>query len=147
MFLAPYRVLHFIVVGLLVIRFVPKDWKGLDWPVFDPLIKCGRQSLRVFCVGLFLSFLGYFLLTISSGTLLIQILISVAGLAVLCGFAYYGEWSKKADQLGKQPPRSTSITPSAEGVLLLSEGHHSTGACNSPSEAPTISIASPRKTL
>jgi hypothetical protein len=47
---------------------VPKDWKGLDWLAFNPLIKCGRQSLRVFCVGLFPSFLGYFLMTISSGT-------------------------------------------------------------------------------
>jgi OpgC protein len=55
-------------IRLLVIRFVPRDWKGLDWLVFDPLIKCGRQSLRFFCVGLFLSFLGYFLLTISSST-------------------------------------------------------------------------------
>jgi hypothetical protein len=23
---------------------VPKDWKGLDWLAFDPLIKCRRQS-------------------------------------------------------------------------------------------------------
>ena len=111
--LAPYRALHFVVVGLLVIRLVPKDWKGFDWPVFDPLITCGRQSLRVFCVGLFLSFLGYFLLVVSSGTLLIQILISVTGLSLLCGFAYYGEWSKGVDELVKQPPRKTSITPGA----------------------------------
>jgi hypothetical protein len=77
--LAPYRALHFVVVGLLVIRFVPRDWKGLAWPVFDPFMKCGRQSVRVFCVGLFLSFLGYFLLTISSGTLPIQMFISATG--------------------------------------------------------------------
>jgi len=101
--LAPYRVLHFIVIALLVTRFLPKDWKGLKWPVFDPLIKCGQQSLRVFCVGIFLSFLGYFLLTVSSGSFLVQLAISVAGIGILCGVAYYGDWSKKTDKLVKQP--------------------------------------------
>jgi hypothetical protein len=101
--LAPYRVLHFIVLVLLVTRFLPKDWKGLEWPVFDPLIACGQQSLRVFCVGVFLSFFGYFLLTISSDTLVIQLIISVAGIAILCGFAYYGNWSKKVDKMIKRP--------------------------------------------
>jgi hypothetical protein len=102
--LAPYRVLHFIVLALIVTRFLPKDWKGLERPVFDPLIKCGQQSLRVFCVGVFLSFLGYFLLSVSSGSFLIQLAISVAGIGILCGVAYYGDWSKKADKLVKQPP-------------------------------------------
>ncbi len=46
--LAPYRVLHFVVIALLVARFLPKDWKGLQWPCFDPLIKCGQQSCRYF---------------------------------------------------------------------------------------------------
>ena len=29
--LAPYRFLHFVVITILVMRFVPKDWKGLEW--------------------------------------------------------------------------------------------------------------------
>ncbi|WMT79280.1 OpgC domain-containing protein [Bradyrhizobium sp. Ash2021] len=103
--LAPYRALHFVVIVLLVTRFLPKDWKGLEWPIFDPLITCGQQSLRVFCVGVFLSFLGYFLLTISSGTFLVQVLISAAGIAILCGFAYYGNWSKNVDKIVKRPPK------------------------------------------
>ena len=34
--LAPYRFLHFVVIVILVIRFLPKDWPGLEWKVFDP---------------------------------------------------------------------------------------------------------------
>jgi len=112
--LGPSRVLHFVVIVLLVTRFLPKDWKGLEWPVFDPLITCGQQSLRVFCVGVFLSFLGYFLLTISSGTLLVQILISVVGIAILCGFAYYGNWSKNVDKIVKRPPKSDPVGTPAD---------------------------------
>jgi len=33
------------VIVILVIRFVPKDWKGLEWKVFDPVVVCGQQSL------------------------------------------------------------------------------------------------------
>ncbi len=35
--LAPYRFLHFVVIVILVIRFVPKDWPGLEWKIFDPV--------------------------------------------------------------------------------------------------------------
>ena len=47
-FLAPYRFLHFVVVAIMIVRFVPKDWSGLEWRVFDPLVVCGQQSLAVF---------------------------------------------------------------------------------------------------
>jgi hypothetical protein len=108
--LAPYRALHFVVLALLVARFLPKDWRGLKWAAFDPLIKCGQQSLRVFCVGVFLSFLCYFLLTISSGTILKQVLVSAAGIATLCAVAYYGDWSRRADKTVKRPSQlSTAI--------------------------------------
>jgi hypothetical protein len=95
--LAPYRVLHFIVVALIVTRFVPKDWPGLQWRVFRPVIKCGQQSVAVFCVGVFLSFTGHFALTISSGSLLAQISVSVTGIAMMTLVAYYISWSRQQD--------------------------------------------------
>ncbi|PZA10128.1 OpgC domain-containing protein [Rhodopseudomonas palustris] len=96
--LAPYRFLHFAVIVVLVVRFVPKDWKGLEWPVFEPLIKCGQQSLAVFCVGVFLSFVAHFELTMSSGSLLAQILVSATGIALMTLVAYYISWSKQQDK-------------------------------------------------
>src|SRR3954464_7468151 len=81
--LAPYRFLHFVVIVILVIRFVPKDWPGLEWKVFDPLVVCGQQSLAVFCVGVFLSFVGHFELMMSSGSLFAQIFVSIAGIAIM----------------------------------------------------------------
>ncbi len=49
--LAPYRFLHFAVIVVLIIRFIPKDWPALEWKMCDPVIVCGQQSLAVFCVG------------------------------------------------------------------------------------------------
>ena len=97
-FLAPYRFLHFVVIVIMVIRFVPKDWPGLEWRVFDPLVVCGQQSLAVFCVGVFLSFVGHFVLMISSGSLFAQLFISVAGISIMTLVAYYISWSKRQDK-------------------------------------------------
>ncbi|TWB04518.1 OpgC domain-containing protein [Bradyrhizobium stylosanthis] len=102
--LAPYRFLHFVVIVVLVIRFVPKDWPGLEWKVFDPLIVCGQQSLAVFCVGVFLSFVGHFELSMSSGSLFAQLFVSIAGIAIMTTVAYYISWSKKQDKPLKPPP-------------------------------------------
>src|SRR5258708_7206672 len=96
--LAPHRVLHFIVVAFLVTRVVPKDWCGLDWQIFKPVIKCGQQSLTVFCVGVFLSFAGHFILIISSDSLLTQVLVSAAGIAIMTLVAYTISWSKEQDE-------------------------------------------------
>ncbi|MGV7214621.1 OpgC domain-containing protein [Bradyrhizobium sp. UFLA05-112] len=117
--LAPYRAVHFVVIALLVIRFMPMDWKGLKSPICDPLIKCGQQSLRVFCVGIFLSFLGFFVLTTSSGTLLAQILISVVGIGILCALAYYGDWSKKVDKIIKRPRKEAPIAAKSGARMVV----------------------------
>ena len=101
--LAPYRFVHFAVIVILVIRFVPKDWSGLEWRVFDPVIVCGQQSLAVFCVGVFLSFVGHFELMLSSGSLFAQIFVSVTGIAIMTIVAYYISWSKRQDK----PPKPT----------------------------------------
>jgi hypothetical protein len=95
--LAPYRVLHFIVMAFFVVRFIPKDWRGLAWPIFRPAIKCGQQSLAVFCVGVFLSFVGHLTLMTSSDSLMAQIFVSVAGIATMTLVAYYISWSKRQD--------------------------------------------------
>jgi hypothetical protein len=101
--LAPCRFLHFVALAFVVVRFLPKDWPGLKWNVLDPLIKCGQQSLAVFCIGTFLSFMGHFALTVSSGSLLVQIFISAAGIAIMTAVAYYISWSKRQDKLPKVP--------------------------------------------
>lgn len=96
--LAPYRFLHFVVIVIMVIRFIPKDWPALECKVLDPLIVCGQQSLAVFCVGVFLSFVGHFELMMSSGSLFAQIFVSVTGIAIMTVVAYYISWSKKQDK-------------------------------------------------
>ena len=107
--LAPYRVIHFVIIAFFVTRFVPRDWKGLEWSGFRPAILCGQHSLEVFCVGIFLAFVAHFML-ILNGSLLVQFLVSFGGIGLLIALAYFKEWSSKLD---KKPPRvaEDGITP------------------------------------
>jgi hypothetical protein len=95
--LAPYRLLHFIVVVLFATRLVPRGWHVLHSPVFKPLILCGEQALPVFCAGVLLSLAGHFVLVTGSGSLPEQILVSLAGLAIMTLVAGYVSWSKRQD--------------------------------------------------
>jgi hypothetical protein len=100
------------VISMLVVRFIPKDWPALEWKGFDPAIVCGQQSLAVFCVGVFLSFVAHFTLMLSSGSVLAQILVSLAGIMIMTTVAYYISWSKRQDKPASKAPKPAA-TPAA----------------------------------
>jgi hypothetical protein len=107
--LAPYRVLHFVVLALFATRLVSRKWQGLNWPIFKPLILCGEQPLPAFCVGVFLSFAGHFVLVTGSGSPVAQILVSLTGITIMTLVASYVSWSKRQD---RQLPASIGRSPS-----------------------------------
>jgi len=92
--LAPYRILHFLAIALIVVRFLPEHWTGLRSPLLRPMIVCGKRSLEVFCVGVFLSFVAHFLIELISDAIAFQILVSFAGIGVMTAIAYYRTWTK-----------------------------------------------------
>lgn len=96
--LAPYRVVHLASLVFIVVSLIPADWPGLKWTIFKPLIRCGQQSLPVFCVGLFLSFIAYFILELGSRGILAQLGVGAAGLGIMTVIAYYRTWSKAVDE-------------------------------------------------
>jgi hypothetical protein len=112
-YLAPYRVLHFVIIAFFVTRFVPKEWPGLEWKVFEPVVKCGQQSLAVFCVGVFLSFVAHFTLIMSSGSFLAQVVVSAAGIAIMTIVAYYISWSKQQDKPRPKPAATANAASQA----------------------------------
>ena len=73
--LAPYRFLHLTIVIILGARFIPIDAPGLHATIWKPLVKCGQQSLEVFAVGIYLSFIGYFVLEMTSNGIVAQLLV------------------------------------------------------------------------
>ncbi len=95
--LAPYRVLHLAILVVVVARFIPMDTPGLGTAILRPLVKCGQQSLAVFCVGIYLSFISHFILETTSDGFFAQLLVGVAGLSIMTAVAYYRSWSKRIE--------------------------------------------------
>jgi hypothetical protein len=96
--LAPYRVIHFIILAFFITRFLPRDWTGLHWAIFKPMIVCGQQSLEAFCFGVFLAVAAHVVLVEISNEISMQILVSATGIALMTALAYYRSWSKKVDK-------------------------------------------------
>ncbi|WP_249149360.1 OpgC domain-containing protein [Bradyrhizobium liaoningense] len=96
--LAPYRVVHLASLALIVVSLIPIDWPGLKSRFLQPLIRCGQQSLSVFCVGLFLSFVAHFVIESGSEGFWAQMLVGAAGLWIMTIVAYYRTWSKDVDR-------------------------------------------------
>ncbi|MEA2883176.1 MAG: hypothetical protein QOH32_2432, partial [Bradyrhizobium sp.] len=87
-----------------------KDWPGLEWRIWEPVIKCGQQSLAVFCVGVFLSFVGHFVLSLSYGSVWAQIGVSIGGIAIMTAVAYYISWSKQQDKPLPKPAAASAAS-------------------------------------
>lgn len=92
--LAPYRILHFLALALVVASLVPRNATVLYLPVLRPAMICGERSLEVFCVGIFLSFVGYFLIELVSDSIAFQALVSLCGIGLMTAVAYYRTWTK-----------------------------------------------------
>jgi OpgC protein. len=56
--LDPVRLLHFLALAVLVSRFIPRDWHGMIKPWMVAMIRCGENSLPIYCFSVLLSFLA-----------------------------------------------------------------------------------------
>jgi hypothetical protein len=102
--LSPLRLAHFLALTILVVRFVPKDAAYLRSVWAKPLILCGRHSLEVFCLGVFLSLTANFLLAEVSGSVTMQVLVSAAGIFLMFALAALMSWYKSLDRRAPAEP-------------------------------------------
>jgi hypothetical protein len=85
--LPPLRLLHFLAIAIVAAWFVPRNWRGLATPVMRGAIRCGQNSLPIYCLGVLLTFASHLaLLEISTG-LAMQIGVSLAGIAAMIAIA------------------------------------------------------------
>jgi hypothetical protein len=94
------RIAHFLALAVVAVRLVPRDWPALRAPWLRPVILCGQHSLEIFCLGIFLSFAGHFLVTEISGRMWMQVVVSLAGIAIMSAaaalMAWYGEMERRS---------------------------------------------------
>ena len=98
--LAPVRLLHFLALAVVVSRLTPPEWHGLMKPSITAMIRCGENSLAIYCFGVLLSFIGHVVLIKFSGTIAMQAAVSIAGVVLMVIAATLMTWEAKVDRRG-----------------------------------------------
>jgi hypothetical protein len=89
------RLVHFMALAAITIRFVPARWPYLESRFLRPLILCGQHSLEIFSLSVFLAFTGYFVLTETSAGLFLHVLVGVSGIMTMTAVAWLLSWYKQ----------------------------------------------------
>ena len=98
--LAPLRLLHFLALAILVSRLAPRDWRGLLKPWVTAMVRCGENSLALYCFSILLSFTGFVILNRISATFAMHAAVSMAGIALMIAAATLMTWEAKLDRRG-----------------------------------------------
>jgi hypothetical protein len=85
--LDPLRLLHFLAIAVLAAWFVPRDWRWLKTPVMRSAIRCGQNSLPIYCLGVLLAFASHMALLDISDGLAMQIAVSLGGIVAMITIA------------------------------------------------------------
>jgi hypothetical protein len=128
--LDPLRLLHFFALAILAVWLVPCDWRGLRTPVMRGAIRCGENSLAIFCLGVLLALASHIVLVDISDGLAMQIALSLTGILVMIAAA-------TLLNLIRSKPRAA-----AEIVLMaaIPENGHETRAMPRSPKSPSAMI-------
>ena len=90
--LSALRFANVLVLAWLVAHMIPAQAAFLAGRVARPFIMCGRHSLHVFCLGILLATIGRLVINEFFGGVLLQCVVSAAGIAIMIGTAAMMDW-------------------------------------------------------
>jgi hypothetical protein len=102
-YLAPLRVLHFLALALVISHLTRPNWRGLMKPAVKAMIRCGENSLEIYCLSVLLSFAASVILTGISGSFGMHAILGIAGIALMVGAATAMTWMNRLDRRGPKP--------------------------------------------
>lgn len=110
------RVAHFFALATVTVRFLPRDWPGLQSLWLRPAILCGQFSLEVFCLGVFLAFAAHFVMIEVSDGIAMQVAVSVAGISAMAAAAGLMSWYRRIEESGPRAAVQPASARPGEGA-------------------------------
>lgn len=101
--LAPLRIVSLLSMALIVARLVPPRAAMLTSRLGWPIVLCGQNSLYVFCLTILLSVLANIVMLVAGHGLLVQLGLSMMGLALMIGFSFMLAWFDSGGHLPHRP--------------------------------------------
>ena len=98
--MAPLRLLHFLALAIVVSRLAPTDWHGRIRPLMVAMIRCGENSLSIYCLGVLLAFAAHVILVEVSASIAMQLAVSVGGIVAMVLAATLLTWESRLDRRG-----------------------------------------------
>jgi len=93
------RLTHFFALAVIVTSIVTRHWKPLYTKWLHPAVLCGRHSLPLFCIGVFLSFSAHWILTQYTKGALEQLFVSLLGIVIMIGIAWVLDRAREVPDL------------------------------------------------
>jgi hypothetical protein len=110
------RFTHFLALATLVSRLVPRSWTELKAKWAEPLILCGRHSLPIFCLGVFLSFSAHWILMQYTRGVWEQLAVSAAGILIMVAAAWL------LDRANQVPDLFVDVVTKDEADAAIEDG-------------------------
>jgi hypothetical protein len=85
--LDPLRLMHFFALAILAVWLVSRDWRGLTTLVMRGAIRCGENSLSIYCLGVLLALASHIAFVNISDGIGMQLALSLAGALVMIAAA------------------------------------------------------------
>lgn len=95
------RFIHFLAMAWLVRLAVRPNAQFLTWRVLEPIRRCGEHSLPIFCLGTFLAVTAQVIVARHEDSTVSQLVVSIAGLAIMSLAAYAASWFKAESRGGR----------------------------------------------
>jgi len=100
--LSIWRLIHFLAVAYVITVILPPDHPLFRMRALRPILWCGQNSLYVFCLGIFLSFVGHVVITEIGGWFWAQAAVNAAGIGLMIALAALLNWYRRTDRIGRQ---------------------------------------------
>ncbi len=100
--LHPFRLSSILALAWIVSRLVPASARWIKSRWAAPFILCGQHSLPVFCVGIFLSFLGRLIMEEAIGWW-VQIAVNAAGAVLMVTIGALAAWYREKGKMAAAP--------------------------------------------
>ena len=100
--LHPFRLTSILSLAWIVSRLVPASARWINSRWAAPFVLCGQHSLPVFCVGIFLSFLGRLIMEEASGWW-VDVCVNAGGGVLLVTVGALSAWYREKGRLAASP--------------------------------------------
>jgi len=93
-----YRVVNFLALAYLAAYLVKPGAAWLRSTTAKPVVWMGQNSLYIFCLGIFLSYLGHLILVEVSSRPIAHIAVSIVGIGLMAMVAAAMTWVRRAER-------------------------------------------------